>query len=53
MQFVTRSQDENHSRLNALCKISVDFCSRSSLGVTLVSQLAPIDHHFFLDFIFH
>jgi hypothetical protein len=37
---------------DALCKILVDFCLRISLGVTLVWQLAPIDHHFFLDFIF-
>jgi hypothetical protein len=48
-----RLRDENLSRLDALCKILVDFCSRISLGVTLVSQLAPMDHHFFLDFIFH
>jgi hypothetical protein len=53
MQCSTRLRDENPSRLDALCKIPVDFCLRTSLGVTLVSQLAPIDHHFFLDFIFH
>jgi hypothetical protein len=48
-----RLRDENLSRLDALRKILVDFSSRVSLGVTLVSQLAPMDHHFFLDFIFH
>jgi hypothetical protein len=52
-QCSTRLRDENLSRLDALCKILVDFWLRISLGVTLVSQLAPIDHHFFLDFIFH
>jgi hypothetical protein len=29
------------------------FAPQNSLAVTLVSQLAQIDHHFFLDFIFH
>jgi hypothetical protein len=29
------------------------FASENSLFVTLVSQLAKVDHHFFLDFIFH
>jgi hypothetical protein len=53
MRRATRLRDENHSQLDALFEISVDFWLRISLGVTLVSQLAPIDHHFFLDFIFH
>jgi hypothetical protein len=51
-ELVTHTRDENRAQLDARFEISVDFCLRSSLGVTLVSQLAPIDHHFFLDFIF-
>jgi len=51
-ELVTRTRDENRAQLDALCKNFVDFCLRSSLGVTLVSRLAPFDHHFFLDFIF-
>jgi len=44
---------ENHWRLDVIFEILVDFCFRNALAVTLVSQLAKIDHHFFLDFIFH
>jgi hypothetical protein len=44
---------ENHWRLDVIFEILVDFCFRNALAVTLVSQLAEIDHHFFLDFIFH
>jgi hypothetical protein len=31
----------------------VDICQRNFIGVTLVSRLARMMHHFFLDFIFH
>jgi len=41
------------TRLFVLGKISVDFHHENSFVVTLVSRLARIDHHFFLDFIFH
>jgi len=33
-------------------KITVDIRDEISVGVTLVSRLARIHHHFFLDFIF-
>jgi len=33
-------------------KILVDIRHENSFGVTLVTRLAPLDHHFFLDFIF-
>jgi hypothetical protein len=51
--LVMKPRDANHSRLDVICEILVDFCFRNSLAVTLVSQLTQIDHHFFLDFIFH
>ncbi|PYX71698.1 MAG: hypothetical protein DMG78_14535 [Acidobacteria bacterium] len=38
---------------NVSCKIMVDIRRRNSFVVTLVPQFARIDHHFFLDFIFH
>ncbi len=38
---------------NVFCKIMVDIRRRNSCVVTLVPQLARIDRHFFLDFIFH
>jgi len=34
-------------------KIFLTFAIENSFVVTLVSQLAKFDHHFFLDFIFH
>jgi hypothetical protein len=46
------SPEINHARRDTLFEILVDFSFRTSLAVTLVSQLAKIDHHFFLDFIF-
>jgi len=46
-------RDENRSQRDVIFKILVDFCFGNSLAVTLVSQLALIDDHFFLDFIFH
>jgi hypothetical protein len=51
--FGMKPLNENHRRLDVIFEILVDFCSRNALAVTLVSQLAKIDHHFFLDFIFH
>ena len=39
--------------VDAVFEILVDFCFRNSLSMTLVSRRVPIDHHFFLDFIFH
>jgi hypothetical protein len=57
MEIAFRSKsarmEKNPAQHDALFKIPVDFSFGSSLSVTLVSQLAPIDHHFFLDFIFH
>jgi len=46
------SPEINHARHDTLFEILVDFSFRTSLAVTLVSQLAKLDHHFFLDFIF-
>jgi hypothetical protein len=51
--FGMKPPDENHWRVDVIFEILVDFCFRNALAVTLVSQLAKIDHHFFLDFIFH
>jgi len=39
--------------VNVFCKIMVDIRRKNSFVVTLVRQLARLDHHFFLDFIFH
>jgi len=48
-----RESGKNRVLHRSLFKIPVDFSFRSSLSVTLVSQLALLDRHFFLDFIFH
>jgi len=45
--------NENHLRGLQFQKNFLTFAIEHSLVVTLVSQLAQFDHHFFLDFIFH
>ena len=45
--------NENHLRSPHVQKNFLTFATEDSRVVTLVSQLAAFDHHFFLDFIFH